>query len=70
MNTEEIQLSSLSEAINSVYYKKIIVTGGKEGIWKGTYALQNAFVPWPKSSTYLILKDKTADSPGTFQDLC
>lgn len=70
MNTEEIQLASLSEAINTVYHKKTILTGGKSGIWKGRYALQNAFVPWPKSSTYLIFKDRTANSPGTFQDLC
>lgn len=69
MNTEEIQLCSLSEAINTVYHKKIIVTGGNKEFGK-TYALQNAFVPWPKSSTYVISKDKTADSPGTFQDLC
>lgn len=54
MNTEKIQLSSLPEAINPMYQKKIILTG-----WKGMYALQNAFVPWPKSSTDLIFKDKT-----------
>lgn len=34
MNTEEIQLCSLSEAINTVYHKKIIVTGGNKEFGK------------------------------------